>query len=143
MKGLIQLTILISMVATPFTGYCSYRRDALELDESDFYDIEWLIESMYPKCLMLIDMVKNTKEKKKKAVLKINLEIELLKTMDAILYEIEQCKIELEYRTSRPEEAETQQQVDHWNCMIDSIQRDLESHRQNYSKIEALLKYTR
>lgn len=138
MKRFIQLAILISMVASPFTGYCGYQREAEESGVDG-----WIRRGPHAKCLLLVDMVKNTKDKKKKAVLKINLEVEVVAILDRILYNIEDCEMEIECHIGRLEEAETQKEVDELNISIALGQREIEKYRQAYSKIEPLLKYTR
>ena len=108
MKRFIQLTILLSMIASPFTGYCSY------WGESESSELGHFLENnSFPKCLLLIDMINNTKDKKKKKQLKTALEVELLYNMDSVLYDIEDGENDLAYQNRERDKAATQEKVEY------------------------------
>ncbi len=141
MKHFIQLTILLSMIASPFTGYCSYRRDVYESKEGELgYRLSAVT---YSKCLLLSDMINNTKDKKKKKQLKTALEVELLYNMDSVLYDIEDGENDLAYQNRERDKAATQEKVEYLDKQILRTQQEIEQYHWSYGELEALLKHTR
>ena len=147
MKRFIQLTILLSMIAAPFTSFASYLGDVYKSETEFLRRIDAgniaFSHNMYSECLLIIDMVHNTKDSKKKKQLKPILEVRIRILMDNVLYNAEDSERRLAFHIKSRDEASTQEEVERQHGYILMVQQSIEEQRWAYGEVEDLLKHTR
>lgn len=131
----INILLLSASLLTSTSGYCSYIREYYE-NYSDT-EMDTAIE-----CLLVIDLIKNEKNKEKKNHYKRDLEIKTLVILDKFNYKLENFRKDLSKAKKKRDSANTDKEREKWqNSILDTEAaiKQLESH---YSKIEEFLKYT-
>ena len=142
MKTIISYLFSIALIASPLQGNCSHLRDCLDdrgpiaeglshkLCKLDFYS--------YSKCLVQIELIKETKNKEKQGCLKAILEVELLCLLDRALFQIEESEDALIWQTKQRDEANPPS-AEYWEKNVLDTLEEMEMLKETYAEIEQLI----
>lgn len=138
MKRFIQLAVLVSLLATPFTGYCNYYKQAKESELGQVY-----CSADYVKSLLIMDLISKTSSHTKKKQLKTQLEVYLLYIMDDMLDDIEYFEQQIIHYEQARKDAKTIEEIKGCDDSIILFQEYVEKLQWAYEEIKALLAHTR
>lgn len=141
MKILLRKTTILIVLLTPFYSFCSYMTDS---ENARYTKLTYLYENErgYQKCLLLIDMIKDTKDSAKKKQLQTILEVELLTLMDHFLYQIERTEINLAGQLKAFEESSSEKDAVFWSVYVLESQKKIADLQLEREKIRVLLKHS-